>query len=361
MALRKGVWAAGALLVMSCGGDEPAPEPVIRPVRTETVFAAGAGRARAFSGTAQAAVESRLSFRVSGSVERVAVKVGDRVQTGDLIAALDPKDFALRVEEAEAALTSARAQETTAESAYRRVRELWENRNASRSDLDSAEYAREAAEAQVKAATSRLEQARSQLSYTRLLSPAAGSISQVNLEVNENVNPGTPVAVLTSGSRLEVSVGIPEALISQIRTGDPVDVRFDAVPDRVFQATVREVGVSPTGSAATTYPVTVRLNREDDAGRPGMAAEVVFRFGGADAPERIVVPAVAVGEDRDGRFVFVAEPGSDGTATARRRSVSVGDLTESGLEILTGLADGERVVTAGVTRIYDGQRVRLLE
>lgn len=343
----------------ACGGDEPASEPVIRPVRSMLVYATGAERLRSFSGTSQAAVQSRLSFKVAGTVERIPVKVGDRVAPGDLIAELDPKDFELRVQEADAALTSARAQLTTAESSYRRVRELWENRNASRNDLESARFAEEAAQAQVQAAESRLEQARLQLSYARLTSPVAGSIAQVTVEANENVSPGMPVALLTSGSRLEVNVDMPEALISQIREGDAAEVRFDAVPDRSFPATVQEVGVSATGAAAT-YPVTVRLDGEDDTGRPGMAAEVTFRFGGADARERILVPAVAVGEDRQGRFVYTVTPTGEGLAAVSRRSVTVGDLTQGGLEIMAGLADGERVVTAGVTRIRDGQQVRLM-
>jgi hypothetical protein len=102
------------------------------------------------------------------------------------------------------------------------------------------------------------------------------------------------------------------------------------------------------------------LVENEGAVRPGMAAEVRFRFDSADQRERVLVPPVAVGEDRQGRFAFVVEPGEDGGGIARRRTVEVGALTAEGLEVLTGLSDGEIVVTAGLSRLTDGQTVRLL-
>ncbi len=90
-----------------------------------------------------------------------------------------------------------------------------------------------------------------------------------------------------------------------------------------------------------------------------MAAEVAFNFQATDNRERFLVPPFAVGEDREGRFVFVVEPQESGLGTVRRRAVTVGELTSDGLEILSGLADGEEVVTAGVTKITDGLTVRI--
>jgi hypothetical protein len=111
---------------------------------------------------------------------------------------------------------------------------------------------------------------------------------------------------------------------------------------------------------ATTYPVTVLLDHEDEDCRPGMAAEVSLRFGDASGRERIHVPTVAVGEDRQGRFVWIVDPAEDGFGTVRRQSVTVGELSAEGLQVLAGLEEGALVVTAGVSRIVDGQRVRLL-
>ena len=155
-------------------------------------------------------------------------------------------------------------------------------------------------------------------------------------------------------------------MISQVKEGEQVTVTFDAMPEQTFSARVTEVGVTSTGYA-TTFPVTVRLESADQSVRPGMAAEVAFKFesaqqaGGSPGRKQINVPSVAVGEDRQGRFVYVVEPTDSGFGIAHRRPVMIGDLTEQGIEILEGLNDGDRVVTAGVTKLTDEQKVRLPE
>jgi RND family efflux transporter MFP subunit len=322
------------------------------------VFSTGTDRVRSFSGTARAGRESRLSFRVPGTVEVLDVGVGDRLRAGDVLARLDPRDYQLQVEDARAALARSKAEERNTDANYARIRDLYENNNASLNDLDAARARFESATAAVESSEKKLEQAELQLSYTELRAPTDGAISEVPVEVDENVQPGQTVAVLTSGARPEVEVAMPELFIARIREGQPVAVTFDALGERSFEAKVTEVGVSATG-LATTFPVTVRLDRDENEILPGMAAEVHFRFEAQGDSELMVVPAFAVGEDRAGRFVYVLEPLDDGTARAVRRDVTVGGLTsDGGLEILHGLQDGERVIVAGVSRIVDGQKVR---
>ncbi len=147
--------------------------------------------------------------------------------------------------------------------------------------------------------------------------------------------------------------------IAQIAQGDAVSVTFDAMPGQTLAAVVSEVGVAATG-AATTFPVRVRLERDEAQIRSGMAANVAFTFGAKNAADRIVAPLHAVGEDRQGRFVFVVEPQGEGVGVVRRRPVKVGGLDAEGLEILEGLTPGERLVTAGVKRLADGREVKLL-
>ncbi len=347
-----------ALAVLaSCGGEEQT-ETVLRPVRYEQVYATGGSRVRVFTGTARAGVESRLSFKVPGTVRRLIVQVGDSVRAGQLIAEVDPEDYRLEVQRAQAALAQARAQARNAEVTYERTRLMYENNTAAKSDLDAARAAYESAEASVSAYDQSLRLAQLQLSYTRLTAPVAGAVAAVDVEVNENVSPGQAIVLLTSGSRLEVDVGVPEVLIAQVREGDTATVTFDALPGREFAAVVTEVGVAATGTG-TTFPVTALLEETDPDIRSGMAAEVGFRFGAQGEREIYLVPSVAVGEDRQGRFVYVVEPTQEGQGTVHRRPVEIGELTPEGLEIMSGLSDGDRVVTAGVSKIEDGMQVRL--
>ena len=350
--------AAGALATLGVACQEEAvPEDVIRPVRTTVAQIHDAGRTRSFAGVAEAGQESGLSFKVAGTVERVETKVGDPVEQGQTLATLDASDYALREKEAEASLAQARAGARSAQSEYARVRSLYESQNASRSDLDRARGQAESTAAGERAGQQRLEQARQQVAYTRLAAPTAGVVSQVLLEAGENVSAGQRVVVLAAGERPEVRVAVPEVLIARIEVGAAVVVRLDAIPGSRFDARVTAVGV--TASAGTTYPVEVTLDAAPSAIRPGMAASVEFTFDGDPADDTFVLPSVSVGEDRDGRFVYVVEPGDAGLGTVRRRSVEVGDLRADGLEILSGLEGGERVVTAGTRRVTDGLTVRL--
>lgn len=356
--IMSGSFVVLAGLAVGCDAEAPVPEPIIRPVRYIEVAAAEGGRARMFSGVARAGVESSLSFRVAGTLEQIPVKVGDRVRSGQLIAQIDSIDYELQVNQAEAALRQAEAQASNAEADLRRVRGLYENDNASRDDLDAALAGAASTAAQVESFDKQLDLARRQVDYTRLRAPVAGAIAELRVEVSENVGPGQVVAVLASGVAPEVELAVPESLITQIAEGNVVSVRFDALADRTFEGAVTEVGVSAT-ALATTFPVSVRLQDANPDVRPGMAAEVTFVFGADDATVRFYVPPEAVGEDREGRFVFVAQPTEAGLGIARRRPVTIGDFTPTGIEIIEGLASGDLVVTAGVSRIEDGQEVRL--
>jgi RND family efflux transporter MFP subunit len=347
------------LLFLSCGKEE-VQEEIIRPVRYLQVFSTGGSRVRSFSGVAQAGLESNLSFRVPGTIRQIAVKVGDKVKRGDLVARLDPGDYELQVQQAQASLANAQAQARNAKANYERIRTLYENNSASKSELDRARAASESAHAAGIAVEKQLELARLQLSYSTLRAPTDGAIAQVDAEANENVESRKMIIVLTSGSQIEVKVSIPEILITRIEEGSKVTVRFDALPDGEFSAKVREVGIAATG-AGTTFPVTVRLDREDVAVRPGMAASVAFLFESKDEKERCLAPSHAVLEDRDGRFVWIVEPIPDepGYGTVHRRSITAGDLTADGLEVFGGLSDGDLLITAGMSQITEGQKVKM--
>ena len=123
---------------LGCGDEVEAARKVIRPVRYQQVISTGAKRQRSFSGAAQAGVESQLSFRVAGTLQSVSVAVGNTVKKGQEVARIDATDLRLSLQEAEASLAQALAAERKADADYDRVRGLYENENAAKSDLDAA-------------------------------------------------------------------------------------------------------------------------------------------------------------------------------------------------------------------------------
>ncbi|MEM6955291.1 MAG: efflux RND transporter periplasmic adaptor subunit [Myxococcota bacterium] len=349
---------AVVLLLGACGGEEEtASEPLIRAVRYVRVAADDGGRERTFSGAVRAGNQTRLSFQVNGRVNALNIRVGQTVEEGATVASVDGTDYELQLQEARANAGQARAQARSAAATYDRIRALYANQNASRQDLDNARAQRDSAQASSAAAGQSIRRLQRQLEYATLTAPAAGTVSEVLIENNEVVSAGQTVATLQVGEQLEVAVDLPESYVNRIERGTEATIRVDAV-EQAITATVYEVGVPPQGS--TVFPITLRVPEEGVEGlRAGMAADVVFSFEATEEESAgFELPLSAVGEDREGRFVYIVE-GEGDTGTVRRRSVEVAGVTGDALRVTDGVTDGERVVTAGVSRISDGLEVRV--
>lgn len=348
-----------ALVVTACAEPEQAYVPGPRPVKTIVVESPRGQVERSFSGMAKAARDTALSFRVAGSLQDLPVQVGQRVQAGELIARLDPRDFELKVMELEAQTARARAAFNQARADYERVRGLYEVGSVSKSDLDQAQAGFETAQAQLAAVNKNQDQVRQQLSYTRLTAPTAGSISQVPVENFQTVQAGQPVAILSTNEDLEFEVGIPDHLIHQIQVGDPAQVVFDVLPDRTFSASVSEVAI--TTGPLSAFPVKLRLIEAAQRIRPGMIGTAHFilaRNTTTDGPETftIIPPQAVLGLPTGEQVVWLVNPES---STVRRHPVTVGRLLPEGMQILEGLSGGERIVIRGVHRLEEGQEIKL--
>jgi len=350
---------AAVLAILGCEDEQEEPE-VIRPVRYVIVEGHDAAKQRTFSGVSKAGQESRLSFQVSGQVVSVPINVGDTVKKGDTIARMDPADYALQLQNAQASAAQSRAQERNAKATYERTRALYENQNASRQDLDADRTAYESGRAGLEASRQQIRLRQRQLGYTHLKAPETGTLATVDIEVNEYVTAGELVATLLAGDQIEVSTSVPASVIRSIKKGAEAKARFNSLGGKVFPGTVTEVGVASVGGA-TTFPVTVRLTEGQDQVRAGMSADVTFVFASEKDGPRYSLPISAVGEDREGRFVFMLEKTGDSLGTVHRRPVEVGEILSDGIEIRDGVTPGDVVVTAGVSRIYDGLQVRVPE
>lgn len=356
------------LLLSACGKEkETTIQETLRPVRYGKVTKSGSKATHTFSGAAQASEETSLSFKVAGTIRSVQVKLGDRVQRGSLIATIDPTDFNIQVEQAaaqqkgsEAQVKSAETQLITARSTYLRVEKLYENNSVPLSEYEQAKSTYEAAQAnydaaltQVTSSAKQVQSAKNQVDYTRLTAPFKGMITAVKVEANELVGSGSPVAVISSETRPEVNVGVPEIFIARVRKGQTVQIYFSVLPSRVFTGIIEEVAYAAGASA--TYPVIVRIENPSEAIRPGMAATVEFNFEESTETgvQSLVAPVKAVGEDTEGHFVFVLQKGEGEAYTISKRSVQIGELLPAGFEIKEGLQEGELVAAAGLKSLLD--------
>jgi len=346
-----------ALLVLlgGCGKAETPYEPGPRPVKTIIVDEPRSTVTRSFSGMARASRDTTLSFRVSGSLEELPVRVGRRVHTGALIARLDPRDFELKVKELEARTAQARAAFNRARADYERVRGLYEVGNVSRSELDQAQAGFESGRAQLEAALKSLDLVRQQLSYTKLTAPLSGSVSALPVENHQTVQAGQPIAILSTDDDLEFEVGLPDHLIHQIHMGDAARVVFDILPHQEYSALVSEVSISP--GPMSTFPVKLSLEAPPPSIRPGMIGTAHFELEQNGDRAFVLVPSESVfGLPSGHQAVWIVDPESK---TVHQRRVRVGRILPEGLQILRGLEEGEQVVVRGVHRLEEGQEVRL--
>ena len=137
-----------------------------------------------------------------------------------------------------------------------------------------------------------------------------------------------------------------------------VEVSISALEGKTFEGNVSEISPSVDINTAT-YPVRVTVKNPTDEIKSGMAAEVTFDFGEeATAKPQLIIPAMAVGEDSNGNFVFIVE-GKGTEASVRKQPIEIGELTGDGFVIKSGLDQGQRIATAGLQTLLDGQKVSL--
>lgn len=181
---------------------------------------------RSFSGITQAITESRLSFKLGGLIEQIAVEMGDTVKSGAVIARLDSTDYHINYTKSIASLKSAEAQLTASKSAFVRIENLYVNNNVSLSEYEKAKMQFESVEMLVKTARSQLAAAQNQLNYTFLRAPFDGVVTSVMAKENEMTGTGQPIAIFSSINSVEVRTSVPENVIRQISRGQEVTVRL---------------------------------------------------------------------------------------------------------------------------------------
>ena len=353
-----GFVVAVVLLLGGCS-DEKKQEN-IRPVRTIVVEPTNAIAKYTFNGIARSDIAAKLSFQVNGTVKKVYVRAGQRVRKGDVIARLDDSYFKLKVNEVKASLKEAQARYANAKSYYARVKQLYVNRSSSLNELDNARAAKESAYANYKAMKNRLEQAKLKLAYTKLKAPISGVISEVMIHKGENIASGMPVATISSTQNIEVPVSVPGSLIDNIKLGQEAWVRFDAIKNKRFKAKVVEVSTT-SNIRTTTFPVVVRLLKKHKKIRPGMSASVDFTFRNETNKSIFIVPVYALLEDAKGNYLYVVEDVNEDIGVIRRVDVIRGKLVGDGVVISAGLYNHARVLTAGMHKVQENQKVRVQE
>ena len=348
------------MVVAGCTDSPPAVENASsspRPVKTVVVDDPEASRLRSFPGRVEAANRAAVSFRVGGKLTEIAVNEGDHVEADQVLARLDDTEYQTIVNERQASYDAARAN-------YTRGQSLVAAGNISRMDFDrlTANY---------KTAEANLALARQNLDNTVLRAPFAGSVARRLVDNFEEVNPRQPIIALRNIRALEVKVNIPESLLLRVRRrapGEtdaertqnlPVYATFDGAPGQRFPVTFKEIATE-ADPQTQTFEITYALPAPQELTvLPGMSTTLTFDlslFLEEEAVFFLPVSAVTADANLDPRVWIVDEE----QMTVQPRSVTVGELRDTRIAILDGVALGERVVVAGASLLSEGQAVTLM-
>lgn len=331
---------AGAL---ACTGDAQADTTHTAAASPVRVAAAARDTSRAViraGGVTEPRATTDLAFQVPGRVVSIAADEGTRVTRGEMIAALDPTEYRLAYERADLAWARQASE-------LRRWQALLASGSVSANDFDKLEN--EAKQAGVQRALAEKRHA-----DTRLLAPFSGTIARKMVEVGATVGTGTTVVTLADLSEVEVRVGVSEADVAAVRVGQPASVELSALA-APLAGRVTHVGVI-ADPASRTYAIKVALPNPDNSLRGGMIATVLLPT--ARARSMVTVPATAVVRDPDGATnVFVY---AEGERRVHARRVEIGDALGADVDIVRGLAVGDKVVVAGQQRLRDGAAVTIV-
>lgn len=331
-------WLAGVFEDKIEPGRHEAPPRVLGGRPTATVEAVDRPSVEEALGTLKAAVRTLVSARVLAAIEEVLVAAGEQVAAGDVLVRLDDRELRARLDQAQQSLASAVAVEREAAMAFQRARPLYESRVLSKSEFDRAETQLGVAEASRRQAEQSVREAEVMLSYATVAAPRGGRIVDRLAEPGDIAQPGVPLLVLYDAESLRLEAPVAEHLAMTLRMQQPLRVRVDAIGAEI-EATVDEI-VPQADAPSRTFLVKVSLPRMENL-YEGMFGRLRIPAG---TRQRLCVPESAVTRIGQLEFVEVVAKGD----TLERRFIKTGRAGDAGcVEVLSGLAAGERVVLAG--------------
>ena len=343
-------------LLAACG--EPAAQsatkagPPPRPVLVQKVVFADRTPERGLVGTIRPRIETELGFRVAGKVASRLVGVGEVVKAGQPLATLDEVDLRLQTEQAEAETRAAAASLRQAQADLSRTETLTSKGYAAGASLDRQQAATEEARGRLLRAERALTLARNARSYAVLTADADGVVMASSIEPGQVVTAGQAAIRLAKTGEKEAVVSIPESLVA-LAQGRAVVTLWSA-PGKRYEAKLREF--APAADVATrTYLARFAIPHADAAFQLGMTATVTISTADRDRVARL--PLSALFDQGSGPGVWTV--GEEGRPLLKPVEVTAYEAKD--VLIAGGVADGDRIVTLGVSKLDPGQTLRVVE
>lgn len=341
------------LMLSACSKKEE--ETDIRSVRSLTIEEHKMGDPIVLTGQLRARDEVSLAFRISGKLISRSVNVGDTVKAGQIVAVLDSENEKNAKNAANADYVAALAVLEQAEASEKRIGDLLKEKAVARAEYEAALRQLKTAQAQVDAANAKLSSAGDQLEYTELKAEADGVITEKGAEPGEVIRAGQMILVLARQDGRDAVFDMPAQIIrGGLSTQQEVEVWLADNPDIKATGQIREV--SPQADPATrTYQVKVGLRNAPSSMFLGSTVVGRLILGTEMETE---IPSSALSMSNGNPSVWIVDSNEK---VVHARPVAISRYTQNSVLISSGLKSGERIVTAGVKGVHEGQKVKLLE
>lgn len=286
-------------------------------------------------GTVLADESVEVTSRMTSIVSRIAFREGQQIGRGELLVELENKEIRAELAVAEASLSESRSQ-------YERARQLADTQAISASSLEELLAAMQVAEAEVQAARARLEN-------TLIRAPFSGKVGLRRVSPGSLVNPGTVITTLDDLDPVKLEFSVPETFLGVLREDLTVSARSPALQDREFRGRIESIDTR-LDPVSRSILVRAVLENQDELLKPGMFLTVALQM---TRPDILMAPEQAIVPERGQHYVYVVAE-EDRVA---RRLVELGQRVPGAVEIVSGLAAGERVITEGTQKVREGSQV----
>ena len=375
--MKRTLMIALCTLILGACSEEKTVQKLVKPVSTMIIGETKTYESRVVSGVVQPSDTTQLSFEVTGKVQQVYFELGEGFEKGQPLAKLDQINYELAVKEREGQLSEAKARLLESMRDFERKSDLVKDGAVSKSQFDISKSQFETAKDQVDIAKARLGMAKEDLDDTTLKAPYKGTVAARMIEPSQRVSPNMAAFTVQGDNGLEVSVLVPESLLSSISIGKVASIEIPAV-NMDFNAVIKEIGTA--AEDASSFPVTLKINSEDTQKlKPGMSAEVTLEFDRVqEFAEGFKLPVNALlAESENRHFVFkLTKPetisqnnanGQEAIAPEQTQNPDEFILTKAPVEIIQlfdqhavvggDLKEGEIIVDAGLPFLSDGLKV----
>jgi len=294
--------------------------------------------------------EVTLAAEVGGIVNSYTADIGDRVQKGNIVIRLNPRDYQLALKEAEANFAVAQTRLDLAVKAYDRAKSLLPREVITQDAFDNAEAEYLSALASVKRVKVLVDISRSQLSKTWIRSPFSGQVAARMIETGQLIGSGQALMKVVEPNPMRVKLWVPENEYVRLDKNDPVSIYPEAYPDEVFEGKIDRIDIA-ADVRTNTFCVEVLVNNPKLALKTGMTAKV--RIITSTIPKTILIPQSTVLYRSDREEVFIVGAGN----RAELRKVELGLSLDERIEVRVGLVAGDQLIVTGGQYLKPGDKI----